>query len=138
MQVAPQKLPVLISGTRRAHVGALARCVDNHNMFGGTGNTVVLSSRIIPGNESHLPMIDHMSRRGADVMWIMNPPPYPATSMEELTLMLNLVQPKYFVIHGATGKWRSTRSWPNTHSGLKDCSFSKPAALEIDDEGKEG
>ena len=40
------------------------------------GDTVVLSSRIIPGNEKAIfRMIDHMSRRGADVLYgSMNPP----------------------------------------------------------------
>src|ERR1051325_9527261 len=49
-------------------------------------------------------MIDHMSRRGADVMYGgMNPPIHVSghASAEELRLVLNLVRPKFFVpIHG--------------------------------------
>ena len=49
-------------------------------------------------------MVDHLSRRGADVVYgSMNPPLHVSGhgSMEELRLVLNLVQPKYFVpVHG--------------------------------------
>ena len=51
--------------------------VDNHKHVSvEAGDTVVLSSRIIPGNEKAIfRMIDHMARRGADVIYgIMNPP----------------------------------------------------------------
>jgi len=66
---------------------------------------VVLSSRIIPGNEKTIfRMIDHLSRRGADVLYgSMNPPLHVSGhgSMEELRLVLNLVRPRYFVpVHG--------------------------------------
>ena len=49
-------------------------------------------------------MIDHMARRGADVLYgSMNPPLHVSGhgSSEELRLVLNLVRPRYFVpIHG--------------------------------------
>ena len=49
-------------------------------------------------------MIDHMSRRGADVMYgSMNPPLHVSghASVEEMKLVLNLVRPRYFMpIHG--------------------------------------
>jgi ribonuclease J len=70
-----------------------------------SGDTVVLSSRIIPGNEKAIyRMINHLSRRGADVIYgAMNPPVHVSghASAEELKLVLNLVRPKYFMpIHG--------------------------------------
>src|SRR5262245_9484154 len=69
------------------------------------GDTVILSSRIIPGNEKSIfRMIDHMARRGADVMYgTMNPPLHVSGhgSVEEQKLVLNLCRPKYFMpIHG--------------------------------------
>src|SRR6202034_2641117 len=69
------------------------------------GDMVVLSSRIIPGNEKTIfRMIDHLSKRGADVLYgSMNPPLHVSGhgSSEELRLVLNLVRPRYFVpIHG--------------------------------------
>jgi ribonuclease J len=69
------------------------------------GDTVVLSSRIIPGNEKPIyRMLDHFSRRGAEVIYGSSNPPVHVSghaSAEELKLVLNLVRPKYFIpIHG--------------------------------------
>ena len=91
----------------RADVGAVARRRGQSQAPLGRkqGDTVVLSSRIIPGNEKAIfRMIDHMSRRGADVIYgIMNPPLHVSghASVEELKLVLNLVRPRYFMpVHG--------------------------------------
>jgi ribonuclease J len=107
MDVAPDKVAILISGTQGEPMSALARvAVDNHKHISvDAGDTVVLSSRIIPGNEKAIfRMIDHMSRRGADVMYgSMNPPLHVSGhgSVEEMKLVLNLVRPRYFMpIHG--------------------------------------
>jgi ribonuclease J len=107
MDVPTDKVAVLISGTQGEPMSALARvAVDNHKHFSvEAGDTVALSSRIIPGNEKAIfRMIDHMSRRGADVLYgSMNPPLHVSghASVEELKLVLNLVRPRYFVpIHG--------------------------------------
>src|ERR1017187_8168037 len=107
MGTAPEKVTVLISGTQGEPMSALSRvAVDNHKHISvEEGDTVVLSSRIIPGNEKGIfRMIDHMARRGADVLYgNMNPPVHVSghASMEEMKLVLNLVRPRYFVpIHG--------------------------------------
>ena len=107
MECAPSKLTVLITGTQGEPMSALSRvAVDNHKHLSvEPGDTVVLSSRIIPGNEKSIfRMVDHLSKRGADVMYgSMNPPLHVSGhgSMEELRLVLNLVRPRYFVpIHG--------------------------------------
>jgi ribonuclease J len=107
MDVPTDKVAVLISGTQGEPMSALARvAVDNHKHFSvEAGDTVALSSRIIPGNEKAIfRMIDHMSRRGADVLYgTMNPPLHVSghASVEELKLVLNLVRPRYFMpIHG--------------------------------------
>ena len=88
-------------------MSALSRvAVDNHKHVSvETGDTVVLSARIIPGNEKAIfRMIDHMARRGADVLYgSMNPPLHVSghASVEEMKLVLNLVRPRYFMpIHG--------------------------------------
>jgi ribonuclease J len=103
----PEKVVVLISGTQGEPMSALSRVsVDNHKHISVEhGDTVVLSSRIIPGNEKAIfRMIDHMSRRGADVLYgSMNPPLHVSGhgSVEEMKLVLNLVRPRYFMpIHG--------------------------------------
>ena len=101
------KVLVTISGTQGEPMSALSRlAVDNHkNLSIDSGDTVVLSSRIIPGNEKAIyRMINHLSRRGADVIYgSMNPPVHVSghASAEELKLVLNLVRPKFFMpIHG--------------------------------------
>ncbi|HEY1243013.1 MAG TPA: ribonuclease J [Bryobacteraceae bacterium] len=107
MDVPPDKVAFLISGTQGEPMSALARvAVDNHKHASvESGDTVVLSARIIPGNEKAIfRMIDHMSRRGADVFYgSMNPPLHVSghASVEEMKLVLNLVRPRYFMpIHG--------------------------------------
>jgi ribonuclease J len=68
------------------------------------GDTVVLSSSVIPGNETAIHRtIDGLYRRGADVFHV---PVYPVhvsghASAEELKFMLNLVRPEWFIpVHG--------------------------------------
>src|SRR3984885_6371646 len=107
MGLAPNKVAFLISGTQGEPMSALSRvAVDNHKHISvEKGDTVILSSRIIPGNEKGIfRMIDHMARRGADVLYgTMNPPLHVSghASMEEMRLVLNLVRPRYFMpIHG--------------------------------------
>jgi ribonuclease J len=126
-------------------MSALSRvAVDNHkHVSAEKGDTVVLSSRIIPGNEKAIfRMIDHMARRGADVLYgTMNPPLHVSghASMEELTLMLNLVRPKYFVpIHGEFRQMAKHRRLAEhlRHSGLKDSFVLETGTtLEIDEKG---
>src|SRR5215813_14014933 len=107
MDLSPDKVAILISGTQGEPMSALSRvAVDNHKHISvEQGDTVVLSSRIIPGNEKSIfRMIDHMSRRGADVLYgTMNPPLHVSghASVEEMKLVLNLVRPRFFMpIHG--------------------------------------
>ena len=107
MDLPPEKCAILISGTQGEPMSALARvAVDNHKHVSvEKGDTVVLSARIIPGNEKAIfRMVDHMSRRGADVLYgSMNPPLHVSghASVEEMKLVLNLVRPRYFMpIHG--------------------------------------
>jgi ribonuclease J len=107
MGSAKQKVTVLVSGTQGEPMSALSRvAVDNHKHASVEhGDTVVLSARIIPGNEKAIfRMIDHLARRGADILYgSMNPPLHVSGhgSQEELALMLNLLRPRYFMpIHG--------------------------------------
>jgi ribonuclease J len=104
----PERVCVLISGTQGEPMSALSRAaVDNHKHAKiEKGDTVVLSSRIIPGNEKAIyRMIDHLFRREAHVIYDdgSSPPVHVSghASQEELKLIINLVKPKYFIpIHG--------------------------------------
>jgi ribonuclease J len=107
MQMAPDKVAVVVSGTQGEPMSALSRvAVDNHkNLYIERGDTVVLSSRIIPGNEKAIyRMMNHLARRGADIVYgTMKPPVHVSghASEEELKLILNLVRPRYFLpVHG--------------------------------------
>lgn len=104
----PEKVCVLISGTQGEPMSALSRAaVENHKHARIEKNdTVVLSSRIIPGNEKAIyRMIDHLFRREAHVVYEdgSSPPVHVSghASQEELKLIINLVKPRYFIpIHG--------------------------------------
>jgi ribonuclease J len=104
----PEQLMILISGTQGEPMSALSRAaVDNHkHAHIETGDTVILSSRIIPGNEKGIfRVIDHLYRRGANVICddgsngLIHVSGHGA--QEEQRLLINLVRPKYFVpVHG--------------------------------------
>ena len=107
MQMAPEKVAVVVSGTQGEPMSALSRvAVDNHkSLYVEPGDTVVLSSRIIPGNEKAIyRLLNHLARRGAEIVYgNMNPPVHVSghASEEELKLILNLVRPRYFLpVHG--------------------------------------
>ena len=102
------QLMVLISGTQGEPMSALSRAaVDNHkHAHIDAGDTVILSSRIIPGNEKSIfRVIDHLYRRDADVVYddgshgLIHVSGH--GSQEEMRLLINLVRPKFFVpVHG--------------------------------------
>src|ERR1700733_12352894 len=104
----PDELMILISGTQGEPMSALSRAaVDNHkHAHIDSGDTVILSSRIIPGNEKGIfRRIDHLYRRGANVICddgsngLIHVSGHGA--QEEQRLLINLVRPKYFIpVHG--------------------------------------
>src|SRR6202451_763596 len=72
MQSSPEKVAVVVSGTQGEPMSALSRvAVDNHkHLYLQPGDTVVLSSRIIPGNEKAIyRMMNHLFRRDAHVIY---------------------------------------------------------------------
>jgi ribonuclease J len=68
------------------------------------GDTVVLSSHPIPGNEENVyRTINRLFQRGANVLYEAIAPVHVSghASQEEMKLLINLVRPKYFIpIHG--------------------------------------
>jgi ribonuclease J len=121
MDLPPEKVAILISGTQGEPMSALARvAVDNHKHVSvEAGDMVVLSSRIIPGNEKSIfRMIDHMSRRGADVLYGSTNPPLHVSghaSVEEMKLILNLCARAISCrFTGSFASFPSTRAWPST------------------------
>jgi ribonuclease J len=103
----PQKLVVLISGSQAEPMSSLSRIsVDSHRLLSVDENdSVILSARIIPGNEKAIfRMLDHMFRRRALVYYDNDGGLLHASghaSQEEQKLLLNLVRPRYFIpAHG--------------------------------------
>jgi ribonuclease J len=102
------KVLIMISGTQGEPMSALSRAAVNNHKFAhiDAGDTVLLSSRVIPGNEKSIyRMIDHLERRDAVVIHddgrsgLIHVSGH--GSQEELRLMINLLRPKFFVpIHG--------------------------------------
>ncbi len=103
----PKRLVILASGSQAEPMSSLSRiAVDNHRHVSVEENdTVILSARIIPGNErSIFRMLDHMFRRRALVHYenaggMIHVSGH--ASQEEQKLILQLVKPKYFIpVHG--------------------------------------
>ena len=145
MSAPKNKVCVVISGTQGEPMSALSRvAVDNHkNMSVEAGDTVVLSSRIIPGNEKAIyRMINHVAKRGADVVYgTMNPPVHVSGhgSAEEVKLVLNLLRPRYFVpVHGEYRQLAKHASLAQhlRHAGLEETFVLETGeTLEIDNLG---
>ena len=101
-----QDVLVLATGSQGEPMAALSRmAIDDHRYVKvQEDDTVVLSARSIPGNEKAIGrVINHLSRRGADVIHegIKHVHVSGHGSEEELKLMLSLVRPRYFVpVHG--------------------------------------
>ena len=105
---AADKVLILISGTQGEPMSALSRAAVNNHKFAkiDAGDTVLMSSRVIPGNEKSIyRVIDHLERRDANVIHddgtngLIHVSGH--GSQEELKLMINLVHPKFFIpVHG--------------------------------------
>jgi ribonuclease J len=105
---APSNVMVMISGTQGEPMSALSRAaVDNHKHARiSPGDTVLLSSRVIPGNEKSIyRVIDHLYRREAEVIYddgtagLIHVSGH--ASQEEQRLLINLLRPKFFIpVHG--------------------------------------
>ncbi len=107
-EMAPDKVCILISGTQGEPMSALSRAAVNNHKFAkiDAGDTVLMSSRVIPGNEKGIyRVIDHLERRDAHVIHddgtagLIHVSGH--GSQEEMRLMINLVRPKFFIpVHG--------------------------------------
>ena len=103
----PNRIIILASGSQAEPMSSLSRiAVDNHRFVSVEENdSVILSARIIPGNEKSIfRMLDHMFRRRALVYYDNSAGTIHVSghaSQEEQKLLLQLVKPKYFIpVHG--------------------------------------
>jgi ribonuclease J len=102
----PRSVAVVCTGSQGEPMSALALMAAHEHKFVHLedGDTVILSSSVIPGNEVAIHrVIDGLYRTGADVYHVGIAPVHVSghASADELTLMLNLVRPRWFIpVHG--------------------------------------
>ena len=102
----PEQITIITTGAQGEPTSALVRMAnrDHRHIEIEEGDTVVLSSSAIPGNELLINRtIDNLYRLGARVLYskIANVHVRGHAAQEELKLILSLVQPKHFVpVHG--------------------------------------
>ncbi|MFZ2448784.1 MAG: ribonuclease J [Syntrophobacteraceae bacterium] len=101
-----QQVLMLTTGTQGEPMSALSRMAfnDHKKLKIKQGDTVILSSRFIPGNERTIQnIINHLCRHGADVIHeqVRDIHVSGHAYQEELKTLINIVQPRFFVpIHG--------------------------------------
>jgi ribonuclease J len=104
--VPPEKLVIMGTGAQGEPGAVLGRlAAGRHRQIDlMEGDTVVMSSHPIPGNEEMVHRtINKLIQRGAEVLYDPIVPVHVSghASQEEMKLMLNLVRPKFFVpVHG--------------------------------------
>lgn len=102
----PEQVCIISTGSQGEPMSALVRiAMDDHKQIKlEQGDTVILSSRNIPGNERTISeLINHLYRRGADVHHEKVSEVHVSghASQEELKLMMNIVRPRFFLpVHG--------------------------------------
>jgi ribonuclease J len=100
------RVAVITTGSQGEPMSALTRMAagDHKQVQIRPGDTVILSSRFIPGNERAITdIINNLYRRGAEVVYETVSEIHVSghAYQEELKLMINLTRPKYFIpIHG--------------------------------------
>ncbi|MCB8875826.1 ribonuclease J [Acidisoma silvae] len=130
--VPDDRLLLILSGSQGEARSAMSRvALDTHPRIAlGEGDTVIFSSRVIPGNERAVGLVqDNLVRRGVRLMTdndhMVHVSGHPAR--DELRRIYALVRPKYSVpVHG---EWRHLTA----HAGLAEEAGAKPLMLEDGD-----
>jgi ribonuclease J len=130
--VPDDNLLMLVTGSQGEPRSALARiALDTHPRVAlGEGDTVVFSSRVIPGNERAIGTVqDNLVRRGVhlmtDVDHLVHVSGHPAR--DELRRLYRLVKPRYSV--PTHGEWRHL----SAHAALAQEAGARPFLLEDGD-----
>ena len=106
LSMPDNKVVLLVTGSQGEPTSILGRLANGtNNRFGvKEGDTIVLSSHPIPGNEELVyRAINRLMERGADVIYEAIMPVHVSghASQEEIKLLLHLVKPRYLIpIHG--------------------------------------
>lgn len=106
LRMDPKEIVIMSTGTQGEPTSIMGRLSmgTNRQFDIIPGDTVVLSSHPIPGNEESVyRTINRLFRRGANVIYENIAPVHVSghASQEEMKLLLHLVKPKFFIpIHG--------------------------------------
>jgi ribonuclease J len=105
-ELLPERVCALVSGSQGEPLSALSlvSLAEHHDLAVGPGDTVILSARVVPGNERSVSrLIGNLYRRGCDVV-------HPGVSSvhvsghgarEDLLELLRAVRPRFLVpVHG--------------------------------------
>ena len=130
--IPDENLLILITGSQGEPRSALARvAMDTHpRIVLGEGDTVIFSSRVIPGNERAIGAVqDNLVRRGVELMTdidhLVHVSGHPAR--DELRRLYRLVRPRFAVpVHG---EWRHL----SAHAALAREAGANPMLLEDGD-----
>ena len=101
-----EEITIITTGSQGEPMSALSRMAygTHKNIKIKQGDTIVLSSRFIPGNEKAITsIINKLYRMGADVIYekVSDIHTSGHAKREELKIMLSIVKPQYFIpIHG--------------------------------------
>ncbi len=130
--IPDDQLLIMATGSQGEPRSALAKiAADTHpNIALGEGDTVIFSSRMIPGNERAIIKIqDELTRAGCEVMTaddhMVHVSGHPAR--DELKKLYALVRPKYAV--PTHGEWRHM----SEHANLAESLGAKPILVEDGD-----
>jgi ribonuclease J len=144
-KLPPNQVTIVLTGSQGEPMSALPRVAVNSHRWVTVepGDEVVVSARVIPGNENAIfRMIDHLYRRGVRVHYQdgSQPPVHVSGhgSAEELKLMLNLVRPKFFIpIHGEYRQLHRHRELAKELAAVAEETFLLESGdiLEFDERG---
>jgi ribonuclease J len=104
--IQPHKLVIMVTGSQGEPSSVLSKIAQGQHrqLEVNKGDTIVLSSHPIPGNEEMVyRVINKLFQRGANVIYDPILPVHVSghCSQEEMRLLINLVKPKFFVpVHG--------------------------------------
>ena len=102
----PEQIVIISTGTQGEPMSALTRMASGefNKVEIGSGDTVIMSSSVIPGNEKMIyGVINNLYKKGAEVLYETLEPIHVSghACREEIKILHSLIKPKFFIpVHG--------------------------------------